>query len=406
MKSTTVGHNKYDFYIFLLIVTLVFGNLGGALMIVRILGVILLPGVYSLYKYCGKSIKKYNTFFLFFYVFCLASLVWTPNIEQAGKELVYYPVHFVIFLEILVFSRFASCPLKTISWAWVVSVALTLIVAVWEITTSNHLSLSKFEADDVALNFAGVSVDRPFAAVTFGNFNGYVTYLCFAMPFLFFYILNNIKDFKKMLLGLAVLLVCVVTILVDASRGGLLTILVMSAILFLNTKRSFYKTAFLVIAALLVVYFIIPRLDTLFLALSVKSEGTNLVSDESRFAIWRDGIRVLYKYCFIGTGIGGLTVGMKEVASTDVTIPHNMFLEILVQYGVVFFMVFVVYVLGLFKRARYQKDINTKIILYMAIFAMPIYGIIDSGYLLNPIFYVSFACLTVFAYNKSIISAT
>lgn len=402
MNSITHRYNRYDVFIFLLIVTLIFGNFGGALMIVRVLAILLLPVMLSKYNRKMTYVKSYFSFFIVFYYFCILSLLWTPNIEQATKELVYYLVHFFIFIEILIFSRFSKSPLKTISLSWVISVSLTLIVAVWEITTSQHLYLSKFEADDIALNFDGVRIERPFAAVTFGNFNGYVTYLCFAMPFLFYSILKYKKDFKKILICLSVLLVSVITILVNASRGGFLSILFMSSILFFNTKHSWYKTLLLIITIVLVVYFIIPRMDTLFLTLSVKSEGNNLISDESRMAIWGDSLRVLLDYGLIGCGIGGLIDAIKNVSTTGLSIPHNMFLEIIVQYGLFFFTIFLFFIIKLFKKAWQEKDVNIKTLLYMAILAMPIYGIIDSGYLLNPIFYVAFASIVVFAYNKTI----
>ncbi len=393
--------NKYDKYIFLLIVSLVFGGFGGSLMIVRVLSVLLLPALFLKINYCQDYASKYYKFFILFYAFCIMSFAWTPDKDQALKELLYYPVHFLIFLEIIVFSRFSRDPLKTISTSWLICVGITSIIAMWEITTSNHLALSKFEAEDVTLNVGGVISERPFAAVTFGNFNGYVAFLCFAMPFLFYYLMQNRGDVKNVLLSMSVFFATIVAILVDASRGGLLTILIMGLILFLMTKRSVYKVGLLLAVIAFIVYFILPNMDTMFVAMALKSEGGNLYTDESRFAIWSDGLKVLYNYIFVGSGVGSISAAMRRV-TTGITITHNMFLEVLVQFGVVFFVVFMFYLLRLFKRGTITKDRNIKIMLYMALIALPIYSIIDSGYLLNPVIYAAFASLTVFAYIDKI----
>ena len=401
MGKLSQKYNRYDIYIFLLIVSLVFGGFGGALMVVRVLAIILLPALISKMRYCKDYVNSYGKFFVIFYIFCLMSMLWTPDKSQGFKELLYYPVHFVVFLEILVFSRFANKPLNTISTGWLISAGITLVIAIWEITTSNHLALSKFEADDITLNVGGVISNRPFAAVTFGNFNGYVAYLCFAMPFIFYYLLQNGKDIKKVVISMAVFFAAIVTILVDASRGGLLSLLTMGVIFVFNTKRSIYKTGLILSVVLLVIYYIIPQMDTLFAAMSIKAEGSNLYSDESRFHIWADGLKVLYNTAFIGSGVGSISAAMRKV-TTGITITHNMFLEILVQFGVVFFFAFMMYLLRLFMKTRRLNIKNVKTMIYMALISLPIYAIIDSGYLLNPAVYVAFAGLTVFAYINRI----
>ena len=262
MKSVAREINRYDIYIYLLILSLVFGGFGGALMVVRVLAILLLPAVVSKYNYCRYYMKKYMQFFLAFYFFCLLSMIWTPDKGQALKELFYYPVHILIFFEILVFAKFAQKTLKTITWAWLLSLSITLAIAIWEITTSNHLALSKFEAEDVTLNVGGIISERPFAAVTFGNFNGYVAYISFALPFIFYFLLDNKKNMMKVLLAIAIVFTAIVVILIDASRGGLITILIMGLILFLKSKQSPYKFVLLGAAIALVVYYIIPHMDT------------------------------------------------------------------------------------------------------------------------------------------------
>lgn len=396
-------YNKYDFFVFSLIVSLVFGKFGGALMIPRVLAILYLPAMLSKYRFSKVLLKKYLLFFCLFLLFCTMSLVWTPDREQGIKELVYYPVHFILFFEIIIFSRYVKNPVHTISWSWLIAVSATLVVAIWEIKTGNHLQLSRFEAEDILLTLNGNKIERPFASVTFGNFNGYVTYLCFAMPFILFYLINNIKNIKRVVLTLIVVGASVFTLLINASRGGLLSVIVMGAVLFLTSKKSIYKTLIVVIAGVGILYYVIPNWDTLFMAMSIKSEGDVLYTDDSRFDIWYHGLIALSSYMYIGTGIGGLAAAMRQVYS-GVSITHNMLLEVLVQYGFLFFIPVVVFLIRLFLSSRKINERNIKLFIYMSLLAFPIYSIIDSGYLLNPLTYIAIACIVVFVsvgYNKS-----
>ncbi len=407
MKSVK-EFNKYDAYLFLLTFSLIFGNLGGALMVVRVLAILFFFSFIKNTRSCNGFIGKYYKCFVFFYIFCLVSILWTSNREEGVKELMYFLVHFILFLEILVFSRLANNSLKSISMGWLIGVGITLCIAIWEITTGSHLSISLIDAEEQVLNVSGVILDKPFASVTFGNFNGYVVYLCFAMPFLYYVILNFSQQKRMAILAVVILLISIIVILINASRGGLITIGVMGMLFFLMTKRSKNKVLLLVVLAILFICFILPRADALFLAISVRSEGGALLEDQGRVEIWKTSLNVLRNSLYVGSGIGSISTSIKALNPNIIPQCHNMFLEILVQYGVVFFLVFLKYLYDLLISGKKSNDKNVKIMIYMALLALPIYSIIDSGYLLNPIVFVAFACFTVFAknicYNESLVN--
>lgn len=400
MKQEVKELIHYDIYLFVLIVTLAMGNYGGSLQFIRLLAIMFIPIFVIKIRECMDYMKIYLTFFISFYLFCLVSLLWTPDIQEAGLELFYYPVHFLIFAEILVFSRFAKYPLRTISLAWLFSVGVTLPIAAWEILTGNHLPLSYFDSESVNLKTEGGSFLRPFAAVTFGNFNGYVTFLCFAFPFLFYYFFQSRRNSIQFVVSISIIVVAIAIILINASRGGLLSIAIMISILFLMTKWNVYKIFFLVLTAIVLFVFVIPQTDELLLALTVRTEE-GVSSDEGRIEIWSNAIKAIIDYCFIGTGIGGVTSVLRQL-NTHTPITHNMLLEIAVQYGVIFLSIFLIFLLNLYIRAKYYCTHYVKMTLYMALFAFPVYSIINSGYLLTPFVHVAFSCLCVFAYIKKI----
>ena len=126
-------YNKYDILVVLLLSSLGFGGIGGAFQITRILAIILLP-VFLIQSYRRRCVCNYIYFILFFIGYCMLSLLWTLNVQEGFIEIIYFVVHFVLFLEIIVFSFQAKNPLDSISKGWLVAVSMTLVVAMWEIT--------------------------------------------------------------------------------------------------------------------------------------------------------------------------------------------------------------------------------------------------------------------------------
>ena len=230
------NHNKYDIYILLLIVSTIFGNIGGALTAPRLLGILLVPKLFGIVNRENlKYLSSLRSWCVAFYVFVLVSLLWTPDRVEGFKELVYYLVHFLIFFEVIVFSRKALSPLQFITIGFALCVLLTSVVGFWELTTDNHLAYSKMDEAKVS-NLGGEIVLRNFAAVTFYNLNGYVTYLCFCLPFL----LYGFSLEKKLLkwLSFIALVIAIVLILCNASRGGMFSIVICLAVFFLMSQKN------------------------------------------------------------------------------------------------------------------------------------------------------------------------
>ena len=97
-----------------------------------------------------------------------------------------------------------------------------------------------------------------------------------------------------------------------------------------------------------------------------------------------------------GIGVGGLDASMAQFSKGGINVTHNMFLEVLVQYGVIVFLAVLIFLLRLFKRA-FRVEGHRKEVLLMSFVSMPAYFIIDSTYLLTCHYYVLIATLIVFA---------
>ena len=124
-------------------------------------------------------------------------------------------------------------------------------------------------------------------------------------------------------------------------------------------------------------------------------------SDDTRLSLWSKALNLCISTFGIGTGIGSLVAEFEIVNRGGITITHNMFMEFLCQYGLVFSLILLKFVINLFRNIKYICDKNLRGLLYGAFFAMPAYMVIDSGYLLYPQLFALFASLYVFIYfNK------
>jgi O-antigen ligase len=277
---------------------------------------------------------------------------------------------------------------------WLVAVCSTLGIAVWEILTDEHLSMSKQETG-LVMNYAGETINRQFASVTFGNYNSYVTFLCFALPFLFYHMLVAAKLSLKSMLSILAIILSVVCVLINASRGGLITASVMLVIYvsFSISKRRIMPYVFLLI--LISAYGVYKYGNVLLAAAGLRTMDGYLLSGETRYPIWMNALRAFYDSSGFGVGIGSMTKAMEKYTN-GITSAHNMMLEILLQYGFAFFVIILVFIAFLFYKSFKQTIMEVRLVLLMSLVTFPIYSIIDSNYLLKVPTFVLMASLVVF----------
>lgn len=395
MSIIKIYHNKYDIYILLLIVSTIFGGIGGALTAPRLLGLLLVSKLFGIVNRENlKYLSSLRSWCVAFYVFALVSMLWTPDKVEGLKELVYYLVHFLIFFEVIVFSRKALSPLQFITIGFALCVLLTSLVGFWELTTDNHLVYSALdEASESTMN--GEVIIRNFAAVTFYNLNGYVTYLCFCLPFLLYGFSLEEKLQKR--LSFIALVIAIVLILCNASRGGMFTIVICLAVFFIMSQKnkSLIYSFIVLIGGLL--YILYKYGDAILFILSMKLADGGATTDNARSEIWSNALKVLVEYCGFGCGIGGMFAAMKQFAKGGITVTHNVFLEVLCQYGVVFCLAFVFFLFKQFKTGLKLLDKKRRVLLTVALVSFPMTGIINSGYLLDPQLFIVLASIYVFA---------
>lgn len=391
--------NKYDIFIILLISSLAFGQVGGFLQIVRFLAICFSP--LALINLSKKSYTPYTTFFTLLFIYATLSLCWSANPSEGVKRLSYLIVHSIAFLEIIVFSKKANHSISSISTGWLIAVILTLGVAFWEISTDNHLPYSKFD-EAKEMHTSQEVILRHFATVTFFNPNGYVTFLCFALPFIFQTFYNSeVKGSLQKIISASAIISTSVVILYNASRGGFLSLIVMFFIFLFNNKKGSITQHFLQFILLLSAFIIFKYGESFFYILSVRMNEGVIMEDESRLTIWMNCWKAFTPTIGFGVGIGGIANAMKQVTN-GILVPHNIFIEVLMEYGAIFFIVFVSFYLKITKKAFLNPLPEAKWPLLMALLTLPIYGIINSGYLTQAFVFIAFASIiTLSDYNNS-----
>ena len=406
--TNTLSYNKYDWYIILIIGTLAFGKIGGALQFIRLVSLFLLPfNIHS--TILGRERWYYKSAWLFafcFFLYGMVSLTWSVDYFSAKIELFYIFLSMNIIYSLTRFAKRANHTIESLIWGWSLFMILTLPIAMWELTTSIHLytldDLSNYIERGGMLN----GVIEKFAGATFANPNEYNTVICFSLPYLFLRILLS-ENQKQYIFSLVLLLLTIVIPIVNSSRGSILTI-VIDAIIFSYlyykrygkyNKRLLYGSLFFIIS-IVVLYG-----SVLFDQLIKRSQLVNALEDDGRMKMVYAGLQLLIESNFIGIGPSGYSA-MFHIG------PHNLITEFLIQYGIYIFL-FACIVLGLILYRLYKLAKGTYFVYIPICFVctFPFISVINSDYLEYPSLWISFGSLYVFhigvskVYKRSVSSS-
>lgn len=389
-------YNKYDVFLFLLIASLIGGNLFGALQVPRVLALLFAVPCMSCRNNAVLVARNVKTWLVAFVAFSFVSSLWSPaGISQAIECSIYNAVHALLFYEIIIFSGSAKKPINSIALGFFVAFAISAIIAFWELTTDNHLATSKTKEARASNTGLEVYV-RYFAAATFYNFNMYATFLCLTFPFLAYGFLNTEYHSKYRILFLSASVIAIILTLYNGSRGGLLAMMIMVAVLAIKMRIGKGTFIYLTVGICSVVYLLYKYGSSILLTLTMRMSTQGALEDESRFEIWKNVFQVISDYPIIGCGADGLSYAMQRITS-GITVAHNLFLEVLSQYGFLFFVVFVVFLLRLYRSAKLSDSQSQKMCVYMGLFSIPVVSIINSTYLTAPTLWAVMGSLYVFA---------
>ncbi|MDE5438579.1 O-antigen ligase family protein [Elizabethkingia meningoseptica] len=378
------------------------GGVGGSFQPTRLL--ILIAGLFSgIRKRVKKNvlgmtplIRKGLIIYIIWILYGLLTLFWAPDpLLGLNSEIIVMGIgmssllFFPYYYENKIFTVNTLCQL----WAW--SCIATLPIAIYEIFTFQH-----FFYEDEERVLGGLGLNVPFAATFFGNYNGYSTILCFYYPFLLISFMNEKRKLYKIIFGTAIFL-SIIIVMINTSRGALITF----AIITLFAMKVNIKRIAISFSSLIILYFMLPSgikntIDTVF---KYRFGGGGGLKDDSRSGLLNAGIDFLINSYGFGIGAGGFEIEMeKSKYYSGMVNPHNIFIEILSQYGLIIFILFVYWLfllcLSIWKNKILTKDIRK--ILIGTILCFPIIGAINSAALGYTYWWVFLTTLAMIASIK------
>lgn len=393
------SYNRYDLLMILFIASNAFGAIGVPVTVPRILGMLSIPWLIKNLSALRKNCPQYVTiFFIIWFVLSIFSFIWTPDRINGLKFLAYNICSTANFFAIYMFFIKAKNPLKSLTKGWIIFFIATAPVALWEIFSGKHLSISIQDEFTQLSSASGERFKRIFASVTYGNVNTYTLILSYILPFVYF----GFLILKRKTIALISILAIAYFIMLNASRGGFFCMCISTFMFFIYVwkEKSVNKLVIAVLIICIGVY-IASILDVLLLQLSTRAENTGgLAHDDARMFIYDKVLDIFISYIGLGCGIGGIIPAMQSINSLTITAPHNAMLEFLVQYGVIPFAFFAYMYIRVLITVIKSKVSSIKYLGWTCTLISPFLFIINSMYLADTCFWIfisSLLCISVFS---------
>ncbi len=375
------GHFIYDLILFALISLLIFGMIGNGAQPVRLFIIALAPFmVLDVLRRPHQSLHyyRYECFFLLFWFLWSLSFYYKAVDEvESAKHLIYILIHSFGFFEALWAANKATNPQHAIKYGWLAVIACSIPLAIYEFLTDFHFTMSIQDTGTTML-LNGVRLERPFASVTFGNLNSYNTVLCWALPSLFMCNLYPKSKFDKAI-GLLLMAFTALIIIANASRGAIMCLVLMLATYVYAYYKLGRNRTILIIILVLGIGALFYYLGELFILILERFDDQGM-GDDGRTENIMKGFQAFLDSYGLGIGIGNYAPIMGDVYRVQFAAPHNIFLEILVCFGLLVFIGFIGMCIHIVRICLNTGNRFNRDMLVFCGAALVLAGIIDSNY--------------------------
>lgn len=399
--NNILKNNSYDYFLIILICLLAFGMYGDSLQPVRIVSIASLP-LLIIHYFTSKDIKPLqNSYKIATGLFCWIaySLLWSSDFLQGSKEVFYYLSHLLLLLLVLVFFSKANNSFKSLVKGWFLFILITLPIAFVEIIYNQHLSVNLIDSA-LQIHIGEQGIQKRFASATFGNYNTYVMVITMALPFIFGYLYTFKKKFSQ-LLAIFVIISSYFILLINASRGGIIAgvIILLIWLIHIYREKINYLKIKLGLLIPLTVIALVNYINILFGEVSNRiASGASFIEGESRTILFESAFNAFWRHPIFGSGVGSIQSEMEDVS---ITLPHNLFLEFLVQFGLIATIIIGILFFFMLKHISSLPSLS-KTILYSIYISLPIIFVINSSYLLHPVLWVFIASIYCISYKKKL----
>lgn len=400
-------NNKYDYLLIIFIASIACGDIGGSLQPIRLLTILLFPFAVVYFANHTTAYAKYSgvvAFGLLWIVYSAITIFWSHVPSLSLQKWIYLLVHICGMLVLFYLFEKSNNKVVTICLGWIVMFLVTAPIALYELSTDYHLSYAKTDSSLHSLDSTGNYILRNFASVTFFNLNTYNTVVCYTLPFIISLLINPIrKKISDKLLIYSTFVIAAFIIICNSSRASLLVLTAcVLYYLFKTLKRGIVKTVIVCVALFILFYYL---WGNGFFDVILERFIVNGLESAGRFSLILNLLDATLNSAFMGVGIGNVDYVMATDYNMGLTAPHNLYLEVLTETGLLIFMIFCIIQFKIFRNGRKQNDLLSKSISVLGILILPIIGIINSGYLVFPSFFIYLASLIIiskYKYNEPI----
>lgn len=393
-NSLFLEHSIFAFAL----VFLALGGLGGSLQPSRLFCFLLLPFVIrNLLSLRGGTLVGMATICIAFtlVIFSFVSISWSSDrIRSASYSLVFFNNLIPLLYAASSTPANNAKLIPIVGKSWLVASFATTIVALFELGTGHHFSFSLEERGGGDILNA-----LPYASVFFGNFNDYSMFLTLSVCILIILLFDQSITPQVSRAIVLVVLFSLIPLLFNASRGALIST---GALLLYVCLVKAGMWRLILLATLAAFGFVVldgfpDSLLQQYLFLKFTDFSNDISAESGRLAILKAGAFALRDTYGMGVGAGASAAYFSLHAPEIIPNPHNLFLEIALNFGLMGIFAFLWYLAVLIFailriRVRQRLQVN---LLVLSFLLLPIMGVIQSHLTGYTYFWLWFASIIV-----------
>ena len=302
--------------------------------------------------FAQSKIKWFLIFLCFWLAYAVISLAWAPSKSMAIRYLIFLFMGIsVIFFSTYYFRE--KLDLQKFYLLWMGVFITLLFLGFWEHLTGYHLGVSKLYGETrLMLKFIPTGV--------FCNQNDYATFLTLSIPFSIA-LMRYKKNLWLYICGIGISIGAFYLIVVTGSRSNILAVLfelVFILLFLLNFKRKIKAIIAMGVCIILLFIFLLGPVQGFFS--QIGGELNSIVSQTEsrtgsvgvRMNLVRNGLLFLYSTIGFGVGAGNAEYYMTNFSqyyTAGIINPHNWWLEILIDYGILVFVGYIIFYIGIIR---------------------------------------------------------
>lgn len=320
----------------------------------------------------GYNIEGYRNFFIVWYVYMIITFFWSESTFYYLKNLGIYTIMFYYLLILIGNNQNIEEIYKTLRIV-AICYSISIFIGLLEGTTNFRLWGSPHMRKDFSrysYTTQALLMKRPTAF--FHNTNNFATFIFFGISFLLSHILYS-KEFNEKLICVFLLIISLPVLYLTNSRANFIAVLIVFLLFFfsfiLKKKTKYHVIIFLILFAIIILLVVNDKflflnddiINIIKMIVKVDFSSSTDNSINFRVRVIRDALDILKDKPFgVGCGNGQYIIGKVQGKGKALSL-HNWFLEILLEFGIVFFISYMVFyisiLLNLFKCIR-RNDIS------------------------------------------------